>query len=308
MSEEVSPKPQKKLTFTRRRIILLALLILLAVCLIWGISWLLIRPTGQQHYLLLGTDNWGAIDEQPRSDAIMLVTLDFSRNKLLLTSFLRDSQVTLESGREDKLNTLTRTGGEDKLLDYLEHTYDIEIEGTITTNFTGMVQLIDAIGGITVELSPGEVREIKRNAGAYEGYPLHEGACRLNGAQALAYMRIRKIDNDMGRANRQANALKAVVAEAKKIGLTEAMAILPGVQDFYRTDMSFGQQAELLRDAYRLRSAPMERQQIPAEGTFRFGTLRGSSVLVMDEEKNQEAFWAFLGRTTPVKPEETPEK
>lgn len=303
MSEEISQKKQK---FTRRQILLLALIVLLAVCLILGISWLLTRPTGQHHYLLLGTDNWGTIDELPRSDAIMLVTLDFSRNKILLTSFLRDTQVTLESGREDKLNTLTRTGGEDKLLDYLEYTYDIEIEGTITTNFTGMVHLIDAIGGITVELSAGELREVRKNAGDYEGYILQEGECHLNGAQALAYMRIRKIDNDMGRANRQANALKAVVAKAKHIGLTEALAILPNVQEFYRTDMSFGKQAELLRDAYRLRSAPMERQQIPAEGTFRFSSLNGASVLLMNLEKNQQAFWAFLGRVQP-EPTETPE-
>lgn len=305
MSEEVIAKKAPK---KWRRILLLALLALLVIGLILGISWLVARPTGQQHYLLLGTDNWGVIDENPRSDAIMLVTLDFNRNKLLLTSFLRDTQVTLESGREDKLNTLTRSGGEDKLLDYLEYTYDIEIEGTVTTNFSGMVQLIDAIGGITVDLTAGEVREILKNAGDYPpDYLVHEGECRLNGAQALAYMRIRKLDNDMGRANRQANAMKAVVAQAKNIGLSEALAILPNVQDFYRSDMSFTQQAELLRDAYRLRNAPMERQQIPADGTYRFSSLRGASVLTMNLEKNQQAFWAFLGRIDPIPTEETPE-
>lgn len=303
MSEKTAVK---KTSPKWRRILLLALLLVLVICLILGISWAVTRPTGQHHYLLLGTDNWGLIDESPRSDAIMLVTMDFDRNKLLLTSFLRDTQVTLENGREDKLNTLTRSGGEDKLLDYLEYAYDIEIEGTITTNFSGMVQLIDAIGGITVNLTAGEVREVRKTAGDYPpDYMLYEGDCHLNGAQALAYMRIRKLDNDMGRANRQANAMRAVVAQAKNIGLTEALAILPNVQDFYRTDMSFGQQAELLRDAYRLRNAPIERQQIPAEDTYRFGELRGASVLVMNEEKNQEAFWTFLGRMTPVEPEET---
>lgn len=299
----------KKSTRKWRHILLLAVILLLVIGLALGLSWLFTRPTGQFHYLLLGTDNWGPIDENPRSDAIMLVTLDFERNKILLTSFLRDTQVTLEGGREEKLNTLTRSGGEDRLLEYLETAFDIEIEGTVTTNFSGMVQLIDAIGGITVDLSAGELREVQKTAGDYPpDYILHKGECRLNGAQALAYMRIRKIDNDMARANRQATALKAVVAEAGHIGLSEALAILPNVQDFYRSDMPFAQQAELLRDAYRLRSAPMERQQIPAEGTYRYGELKSSSVLVMNLEKNQQAFWAFLGRTTPVEPEETPEK
>lgn len=277
------------------RVLLLVLILLLVVALALGLWWGSQRPSGQQSFLLLGYDGWGKIEPgQGRTDTILLVTMDYDQNRWMLTSFLRDSIATTPAGKQTKLNTLAQRG-EDVLVDYLQDTYGIPIDGVMSTNFTGIVLLVDSIGGITVELDSSEVSYLKKHAGQYDGYPLVAGQCRLNGAQTLEYMRIRALDSDIGRTGRQGKALSAVKARAGEIGLTEALSLLNNVQDLYHTQMSLGDQATLVRNAYRLRNAPMEQITIPQVGSYSYGELNGTSVVRFNTETSRQALREFLG-------------
>lgn len=280
---------------SRKKWLLIVLAVLLVVLIAFGISFFATRPTGQRNYLLLGYDGWGKITTgQGRTDTMLMVTMDFDRNQWLLTSFQRDAQATAPSGTKVKMNTLAQRG-EEVLVAYIQDTYGVEINGVISTNFTGMVLLIDEIGGITVELTEQEAKHLRKTVGDYAGFALHEGACRINGAQTLGYMRIRALDSDYGRTNRQANTMNAVKERAKQISLTQALSLLGNVQNLYATDLSLAEQAALVRDAYRLRSAPMQHQQIPAPGAYGYGELNGTSVLRFDEGKNRIILRDFLG-------------
>lgn len=250
------------------------------------------------HYLLVGVDGWGLNEEgSARSDAIILASLDYDRECILFTSFARDS-IVKPSHRKGtvKLNTLVRSSeGEQVLVRYFEEAFGLEIEGYFVINFSGAVDLINALGGVELNLSEEEVYYIDYHAGDYRGYPLSTGLCHVNGAQALYYMRCRNLDNDFGRQGRQGNVLRAVMKKISTITPLKAMGLLDDVLGMYRTSLHGGRQVELALHALKLRNAEVMTKSLPEEGTYRYGTdSHGTSGLIFDLEKNRESLYRWL--------------
>ena len=196
-----------------------------------------------------------------------------------------------------KLNTLVRSQeGEQVLIDYLSEAFSVPIKGYFVINFSGTVDVINAIGGIGVELSQDEADYIDYHAGVYEGFPLLAGECRLNGAQALYYMRCRSLDNDFGRQGRQGKALRAMVDELSRITPMRALMLVDDVLGMYRTDLTVGAQFELAMKAIRLRGAQVQTYSLPAEGTYRYGKdSHDASGLEFNLEANRALLHELLG-------------
>ena len=250
------------------------------------------------HYLLIGVDGWGLNEEgSARSDAIILASLDYGRDRILFTSFARDS-IVKPSYRKGtvKLNTLVRSSeGEQVLAEYFEEAFGLEIEGYFVINFSGAVDLINALGGLTLELTQDEVYYIDYHAGDYRGYPLSPGVCRVNGAQALYYMRCRNLDNDFGRQGRQGNVLRAVMEKVSSLSPLRAMGLLDDVLGMYRTSLHGGRQVELALHALKLLDAEVITHSLPAEGTYRYGRdSHGTSGLLFDLEENRVRLYEWL--------------
>jgi len=250
------------------------------------------------HYLLVGVDGWGLNEEgAARSDAIILASLDYGRERILFTSFARDS-IVKPSYRKGtvKLNTLVRSSeGEQALVQYFEEAFGLAIEGYFVINFSGAVDFINALGGVELNLSEDEVYYIDYHAGDYRGFPLSPGLCHVNGAQALYYMRCRNLDNDFGRQGRQSNVLRAVMKKVSAITPLKAMGLLDDVLGMYRTSLHGGRQVELALHALKLRNAEIITNSLPAEGTFRYGKdSHGTSGLLFDLEKNRDMLYQWL--------------
>lgn len=250
------------------------------------------------HYLLIGVDGWGLNTEgSARSDAIILASLDYGHDRILFTSFARDS-IVKPSHRKGtvKLNTLVRSSeGEQVLVRYFEEAFGLEIEGYFVINFSGAVDLINALGGVQLNLSKEEVSYIDHHAGEYRGYPLSPGVCRVNGAQALYYMRCRSLDNDFGRQGRQGNVLRALMEKVSSITPLRAMGLLDDVLGMYRTSLHGGRQVELALRALKLRNADVIIKSLPADGSFRYGKdSHGTSGLIFDLEKNRAFLYEWL--------------
>lgn len=263
---------------------------------------------GMEHYLLLGVDGWGISEEgSARSDAIILVSLDSERERIMLTSFARDS-IVKPSYRKGtvKLNTLVRSSqGEQVLEEYLEETFGLDIKGYFVINFSGTVDLVNAVGGVELELSADEAAYIEHNAGYYYGYPVREGRCRVNGAQALYYMRCRSIDNDFGRQGRQGKVLRALMDEVRGISPIKAIGMLDDVLGMYRTSLGYGQQIELALRALKLLEAEVVTTSIPAEGTYRYGEdSYHTSGLVFNLEENRKYLYEWLNMDNPFEKED----
>lgn len=192
------------------RVVLAAAVILLALVLIC-------HPHGTKTFLIMGIDNYGSLNDSGRSDVMMLVQVGFDSGKIHAVTFARDIVVPNESGKNVKLNTVVRTQDEEALVNTMNRVFDLNIDGWFRVNFSSVITIIDAMGGAEVELTEAEAHYIDNKEGVYPEYLLSEGICRLNGAQALCYARCRKLDNDIGRGDRQTKLFSALVKQTKKM-------------------------------------------------------------------------------------------
>lgn len=170
--------------------------------------------------LISGNDSFGSLDENSRSDVDMLVTINPVTSTILLTSVPRDSYVkevcndyACNYGVYDKL---THTGiyGVDTTKDTIENLLDIDINYVYRVNFTSMIDIVDALGGVDVTVPKGmTVSKFYTNSNL-EG--VHEGENHLDGKRALAYSRERKayLDGDLQRARNQQQVLQAMFKKA----------------------------------------------------------------------------------------------
>jgi len=263
----------------------------------------LAAPQGMAHYLLVGVDGWGLSEEGgARSDAIILATLDYDADRVMLVSFARDALVQPSYRKGSvKLNAVVRSSqGDDALVEYIEETFAIPVSGYFLVNFSGAVDIINAIGGVEIELTGAEANYIRVDVGRYAGYPIQEGRCLLNGAQALSYMRCRTLDNDFGRQSRQTTVMRAAFRRLSQLSALDALRLLDDLLGMYRTDMRMIDQVALVKDALSLRGAQLETHSIPAEGTYHYGVDgSGSSAIEFDLAANQALFWQWNGMEPP---------
>ena len=170
--------------------------------------------------LISGNDSFGSLDENSRSDVDMLVTINPVTSTILLTSIPRDSYVkevcndyACNYGVYDKL---THTGiyGVDTTKDTIENMLDIDINYVYRVNFTSMIDIVDALGGVDVTVPEGMAVSKFYTNSHLEG--VHEGENHLDGTRALAYSRERKayLDGDLQRARNQQQVLQAMFKKA----------------------------------------------------------------------------------------------
>lgn len=170
--------------------------------------------------LISGNDSFGSLDENLRSDVDMLVTINPVTSTILLTSIPRDSYVkevcndyACNYGVYDKL---THTGiyGVDTTKDTIENLLDIDINYVYRVNFTSMIDIVDALGGVDVTVPEGMAVSKFYTNSTLEG--VHEGTNHLDGKRALAYSRERKayLDGDLQRARNQQQVLQAMFKKA----------------------------------------------------------------------------------------------
>ncbi len=280
-------------------------------CIVLGVFlalWLVLHPYGTKTFLLLGMDNYGSLNEVGRSDVTMLVQVDFTRADLSIVTFARDMFIENERGKLTKINTIVRNKEEQGLCDLIEQNFGVEIDGWFRVNFTSVIELVDAIGGAEVELTKAEVNYLaKQGLNVYADYPLQEGVSRLNGAQALAYARCRKLDNDLGRGERQGKLMNAMVQQTRRMTAANVAAVFNSLKHAWRSSYSLGEQIRLVFQALWLRGADVTHIAMPFDGQWHYGSAGSVSGVVANLENNRQLLLESLGLPAP-QPEESPEK
>lgn len=259
--------------------------------------------------LLIGVDAREG-ETVSRSDTMMLVTLDTKNGQIKLTSFLRDSYVEIAGrNKKEKLNAAYFRGGIQMLVDTLELNFKIEIPYYVLVDFEIFTTLVDELGGINVDVTEKE-SHYTYNSGKIE-VPVRIEAGEdvlLNGEEALWYSRIRYLDSDFMRTQRQRKVITAIVEKALTKSIPElislAEVVIPLVKTNLTSDeiMSIGLNA-LKNQAY---SYPIIQHQIPADGTWTSRNISGvGSSLVMDFDKNIQILKDFLSEKQVVETEST---
>lgn len=242
--------------------------------------------------LLIGQDARPGQGRQ-RSDSMILCTVNTEKKTLVMTSFLRDLYVSIpdwngKSYASNRLNVNYVFGGAPMLNECLKQNFGVVVDHNIAVNFSGFEDVVDLVGGVDIELTGAEASQVGGGA--------HKGLCHLNGEQALNYSRIRKLDSDFGRTNRQRKVLMAILEKMKTLSLKELLNLVEGITPLVSTDMSNGDITSYVAELFPLLTdLEITTQTIPAEGTYKGASVRGMSVLVPDIQANRQILQDTLG-------------
>ena len=177
-----------------------------------------------------------------RSDAIKILSINTLTNSIKVTSVQRDTLVWIPDPVNDfsKWNHAYWWGGPQLALKTLNMNLDLDITEYISVSFEAVEALVESIGGIDVSLSQEEVWAIIYDRGvALEDRGA--GVYHLNGKQALAYARIRSIDDDYARMERQNNVIKAVASSLKSLGIGDIENAAKNVLPYIETNITNGE-------------------------------------------------------------------
>lgn len=176
-----------------------------------------------------------------RSDCIILAIINEKTKEVKLTSVYRDTYLELTGRSLDKITHAYAYGGAALAISSLNTNLDLNIKEFVTVNFESVVDIVDAVGGVNVNITSEELKyingyidEINRVTGNNASHITKTGKQNLNGVQALAYGRIRyTAGGDYKRTERMRDIMMAVVDKAKKMSITQlnklADTLLPKV-------------------------------------------------------------------------------
>lgn len=170
-----------------------------------------------------------------RSDAVIILSVDYKNSHIKLTSIARDTLVPIAGHREEKLCHAWAYGGVDLALDTLNNAFGTHITYYSYVNFADFATIIDQMGGVEIEVNEVELKAINYTANEAEKLP-GVGVHRLNGAQALRYVRCRT-DSDTNRTARQRNLIHAMLEEAQSLPIYKLPGFLASVQSILHTNL-----------------------------------------------------------------------
>ena len=241
--------------------------------------------SGPLNVLVLGVDTRPDSEEMgSRTDTIMLVQVVPRTGDVKLLSVPRDLLVEVEPGEEDRINAAYNYGGVDETIATLENYTGVPVDHYATIDFEGFEKVIDAMGGIRVDVGEGQFPEKWR---------MGEGVQRLNGHKALIYARYRGTPGaDLDRMQRQRELVAALRSEALRWHTVKTLPqIMEVMNENVKTDLDLDGAITLGQILIRRgRHAEMTSQQL--KGTPK-RLPNGDEVLIPDEEANEQILDEF---------------
>ncbi len=176
--------------------------------------------------------------EPSRSDAIMILTIDRAHKKIKMTSIARDTYVDIAGHGKDKIthayifgwtdNNGGISAGAELAINTINNAFNLNITDYITANFWALANIVNYVGGVDIDISAAELRDINANYIPYMqkiGIDCEEiegtGMQHLTGGQAVAYCRVRHVDGDVQRGGRQREVLMAMYDDVKSLSVTK---------------------------------------------------------------------------------------
>lgn len=190
--------------------------------------------------LIVGIDASGGTPMQGNSDVMMLASVNKKEGKITLCSFLRDSYTYFETssgnGYYSKLNAAYANGGADCLINAIEYNYKIDIDYFVAVDFEAFEKVIDAIGGINLDVTEKEARAMEDYA-KITGVPYGENVT-LSGEHALLFARMRTIyaTGDVQRTENQRKVINAIIKKSKTLGLGDLNNVVQTLGEYVYTD------------------------------------------------------------------------
>ena len=253
--------------------------------------------------LLVGTNALPNKQEEGRAELFMICSINKETGKVNIISLAGDTYVTVgDAGLHKKLSEAYTLGGVNLLMQTVNRTYNLNIERYVRANFYGLCDVVDALGGVTVQLEKEEAwainQEVKltKQYGDVKAASIPKGAAeaKLCGAQALAYMRTLKLGNDLDRQTRQQKVLAAMMREIKNGSVEQMVSLLTTCFRYVTTNLSLTEMTELATKAMSMEISDISMSAFPAEGEFQYDRSNGVSKLIVDQAQGIRKIHSIL--------------
>jgi len=253
------------------------------------------QEDGVVNILLIGNDS-RQNGEDGRSDAMILLSVSSKTKTIYMTSLLRDMYVDIPGHDGNRLNAAYSFGGAELLMETIEQNLDIPVNRYMLVNFEAFANLVDAVGGVELELTTEELEYVNgylqeyniltdRPQGTDNMDTTKPGLVHLNGPQALAYCRNRYIGTDFGRTERQRKVLTAVIRKLPA-AMTNFQDLIDGLMPNLTTNLTRNECYRLSLMAGKLLTYDIVSDSIPQPNTYSNATIRKMAVLEVDFETN----------------------
>ena len=243
--------------------------------------------------MLFGADQYG---NDGLSDTMILLSIDNRHEKIKMTSFLRDTYISIPGYYASKLNAAYSLGGAELSIATIEANYGVQVDRYAIVNFETFKEIVDIMGGVDVELTQEEIwyinDQIAQNGQSeYLPYDTEPGMVHLNGQQSLWYARNRGGyvngseygGSDWDRVERQRNFLNSIIDELKGASLTEIVQIVNAVGPSITTNLKNSEITTLVSGALTYLSYDVEQLSMPTDGTWSYGYNEAGSVILVDD-------------------------
>lgn len=256
--------------------------------------------------LIVGYDA-GAVDNADadtpkflRSDAIIIASVNYVKKTVKLVSLSRATYAAIPGHGNKRINTAHAYGGAKMLVDTIELNYKVRIDNYITCDFEGFKAIVDALDGIKIDMTKAEADF------AFDDESLPAGTYKMNGKQALRYVRLRKTDSDRVRTSRQRKVLKEIMSRAKKMSMTQKLDFMESVLPYVTTDYT---KKELVDKALELETYlgwPMTQYIVPLKAT-QLQMRDGLEVIILDWKETTDYIHSVMYNGVKVKTKPVPE-
>lgn len=235
-----------------------------------------VRQPGVINVLFLGTDfAVGAEGNRGRADSNMLCSLDTRSGAIRLVSFERGIGVPVPGRGSDLLTHAYHWGGPELSQSIIAQMFAVTVDGYAQVDFSGFADVIDAIGGVDVELTEMEAKALNGAiaANVWAWVEVHEGMNHLCGHDALEYCRLRSIDSDWHRQMRQRKVLEQIQKSCRKMSPLRLVKLAGEVLPMIHTNLGRNDVKAILRALPKLMRGEVAQLQVPdkngSHGTVR---------------------------------------
>ena len=281
-------------------------------------------PDNVVNILLVGVDTRSTSldDGLQHGDVQIILSINKDTGSVKLTSILRDLYVTIPGYKsKNRINVAYSRGGGALAMRTINHTFEMNIEHYVTINFYGLASIIDAIGGVDVDLTKAEAKAINtylkkhppkydNQDKEYERVPLEAvaGVQHLDGVQAVMYARTRSVDNDFGRTARQRHLLDLLLQKIMQdMTVDKLMSLMETSLPYVQTNVNASTMLSLglsvmnsdIISRAQAGESLLGQMRIPMDDTWKYDkTEGGSSVVVFRtvarREENVQALHEFI--------------
>ena len=261
-----------------------------------------VGKTGILNLLLIGVDTNDS-SLRGRSDTMLLASFNARTGEMRLISFMRDTYVKIPGKGHNKLNAAYAYGGAELLIKTLETSFGVTVDGYLAVNYALMVELVDAIGGVEMTVSEDELPKLngileyynyQRGADEKEGRLETAGTHVLTGLQTMSYARIRKLDSDFVRVQRQQKVILAIYKKVCSMDLSTLSNIVLQYIDQVGTNITIAQATGLVITLLGMPEITTQTLRIPSDGAYASRTIGDTYFIVPKLAKCQDAIRAFL--------------